>query len=256
MNAAQLTLIADRAAQRYSLFLEALRGTFMQIAGSSRRPGSERTRNLMRRDAYRLAKVYIESELGEIEGDLAAAALAGQAATQRAADFIVVAELGPAVAEHVDLLVEGLDQDLRLQAERDVFLTLRALRQMSLSGALRASPGAAGRYVGSGTAQAREGALAALDFEFTDRSGRRWPSPRHVRALYRQALVLAWNEAALLTGADLGLPAMEVTHPDIAHADSGRRVAVLGEGEAWDEVRLDGIFHPQSHAWLRPVRQP
>jgi len=258
MDANALTRSAEQAGQRYAVFLEAMRGAFARVSAATRLPGSDRTRSLLRRDAYALGRVYLEVEQGEIEDALRAAALAAQTDTIEEVGGPTSSELAEAVEEHVALLVDGLSQEMRLQVERDVSLMMGALRGMALRDALRASPGATTKRGRGEAAAAREEALEALTFQFTDRSNRRWPSPRHVRTLYRQALVLGWNETALLTAGELGLETLEITHPDASHGALGQLVAVAGETDgaiSWEAAREEGIFHPQTHAWLRPVSQ-
>lgn len=210
----------------------------------------------MQREAYDLARVYLEAEEAEIVAGLTAAAEAAQAETNAAAGARNGAILDTAAA-HAMQLGEALQGELRLQIERDVLIMRGALRTMTLTQTLRASPGAAGRGRRGHAAETREGALSALAFEFTDRAGKRWPSPRHVRVLWRHALVLAWNESALLAGAAIGLDAMEIAHPDPRHGGYGQKIAVAaqGDGMTWQEARGEGYFHPQSNAWLRPISQ-
>jgi len=263
MDQVLLTRAAEAAGYRYAAFLEALRSAFGRISASTRAPGSERARNTLKREAYGLARVYLDAEREEIAGSIDATAFMGQTITEREAGVLPGLDLAGPIAAHAALLVDGLENELRLQVERDVALLIAALRGMALAGMLRgasgASPGAARKRGRGEAAQGRQGALETLAFEFTDRSGRRWPSPRHVKILYRQALVLAWNEAALLAAASIGLDTLEVTHPDANHAASGLLVAVSApagpEAMSWDAMRAEGIFHPQTHAWLRPISQ-
>jgi hypothetical protein len=211
----------------------------------------------MKRASYDLARDFLETELPLMRQAVAGFAYAGQASIERAVGREPQARLMEAVESNMLLVSEGLETDLRLQIERDVAAVLGALRGMALREALSASPDATKKRGRGGAAEARAEALATLRFEFLDRSARRWPSPRHVRTLYRQAFVYAWNESALVAAAATGLDTLRIDHPDSQYAMRGELVAVTAEGDGitWQDALDEGVFHPQTHAWLSPISQ-
>jgi hypothetical protein len=93
-------------------------------------------------------------------------------------------------------------------------------------------------------------------FAFLDRAGRRWSSERFVRTIWRHALVLTWNETALLTMTDHKIAEAEIDHSDESYAKRGAIISLAEDaiGITWDQVR-DDVFHPNSNAWLVPVIQ-
>ena len=152
----------------------------------------------------------------------------------------------------MEYLAESLDVQMRLQVERDVALLVDALRAVSLRERLQRGRGAAA-INGRGW-DVRNAALTRLSFEFVDRSNRRWPSARHVRTLWRMYLVTAHSEAAIIRANEIGLDALQVSHPDQSHKSYGVELPVADDGfdEIWADLRKD-VFHPNSHAWLSPV---
>jgi hypothetical protein len=251
VDGAALTRIAERASGRYSLLLAGFRDGLERVIGSHS-PGTDRARRRLREEVYGYARVYLGEEVPMLREEILAIGLGGMEATDAAIGGVTRQGRGDDIDAHLAELAADLETALRLQIERDVSLTMRALRDTALAGAIgkRLGPSRGAR---GGAAASRRAALSGLVFEFVDRGGRRWPSPRHVRVLWRQALVLAWNETALLRMAELGIAAAEVNHPDPQHGETGRRFAVA-DGGFWQELRSE-VFHPNSNAWLIPVTQ-
>jgi hypothetical protein len=249
MNGSRLTAAAERAGQRYAILLAALESVFTQHA-SSPQPGSQRAKRLALMAGYNLAEVY----LGE-EDELIRAGLAQE---QEDATLVTLEAMnleyepaGDRVAEHVETIAQELENSLRVQLERDLASMTRGLRDMALRAQLMAS--ARGVSRSSALNYLRSDGTARPQFVFQDRAGKRWPSPKLVRTVWRQALVFTWNETALLTMAERGVTEAVIEHPDPQHAENGVVISLAeGPGDlTWDQVRED-VFHPNTNAWLEP----
>lgn len=265
MNPEVPTALAQRGRDAYAILLTAFRGALGNALDTAQ-PASQQVREALRRELIALGQSWLDDEADTILAEVRASGYA--AVRELDAAVRMAPELSPQTADdldneiqaHLERLAEDLDQALRLQIERDIALAMRCLRDASLTGALRARRNAAGHQRARGAAETARGALSALVFEFVDRSGRRWPSPRHVMVLWRHALILAWNETALLRAAQIGLRALQVDHPDASYGNRGVLVSTADQDETfegedllpWLEVRQE-VFHPNSVAWLRPV---
>lgn len=263
MRGEVLTAWAQSARTRYELLLSGFSDAMIRALRNDGVPGSQALRSTLSADLYDIASAWLENEAEAMTREIMAMGHDAVIETDRAVDTPESAipdtpdEMDQEIRDHLQTLIQELDQALRLQIERDVGAVLRSLRQVALTGALSKRRGGATTAGGRGGAAAIAGALAALNFDFLDRSGKRWTSTRHVGVIWRHALLLAWNETALLRAAGVGLDVLEIAHPDAGFGELGTLVATDEEADAegalpWSEVR-DEVFHPNSMAWLRPV---
>lgn len=242
-----MTRAAELAGRRYLTLLDSFRGALSR-ALAQQNPWSEASRRALADRLYASATTWLDAERNAFEGEMIDAARSGTLDVRFGLDLEPEDPSSDSV-EHMDALIQALDAALRLQAERDVALTLGALRD----GALRTSLSARAWGV------RRERVLppspaelaASLRYEFTDRAGKRWPSERHWRTLWRQALVLARSESALFAMAEVGLATAEAWHPrDGMVAEIALAEPASGEAQPWPEVRSIW-FHPNTECEVR-----
>lgn len=247
---ADLDRLAEAAAGRYANLLISFELLLSQ-ALAERDWRSTRARDALRRVAYTQAGKWLETERGFIADEVEQA---GEIAVNDVDEATSVSPdpLSAGISGHLAALSQDLEHALRLQIERDTSLLVGTLRDAALRRALKGHgvPLRASRALGA----LREETLSGVVFTVSDRAGRRWASHKAVRTLWRQALVLAGAESALLRMAETGLDLAVVTHPDRTHEGSGRRVALTegAAGEPWPVVR-EAVFHPNTHARLAPV---
>jgi hypothetical protein len=248
MNADRQTQTAQSAAERYSLVLGALSTIFTQALQGSE-PGSPRTQKKVLAAAYQIAQTYINQETDQVfqaieyeKNDAVRETLKDLNFEQREPD--------DAVNTHTEALSADLEKSLRVQLERDVASMLRGLRDMSLRASLKAR--ASGISHRAALVALRQAGNSAPQFIYVDRASRNWSSEKYVKTVWRQILVLAWNESALLTMADWVDQAV-INHPDAKHANQGDLISLKEntEGETWDTVK-DTVFHPNSQVWITP----
>lgn len=238
---------ADSAMARYSILLDAFRGLFATATANMTAPTAQDIERL-KAAAYAESRAWLDAEQQVI---MDAVDEFGEQGV-RAIESDVGApndELSQEILDHLEEVAESLDTQMRLQVERDIALLGEAMRAMSLRARLKRGVGASGNAGGSGAAQSA--ALSRLTFEFVDRSNRRWPSPKHVRTLWRQALVIASTEATIIRADEVGLSELVVAHADRAHGAYNAILPLDSDefDETWDAMRSE-VFHPNSHAWL------
>lgn len=249
-SGADLDRLAEAAAGRYANLLISFELLLSQ-ALAERDWRSTRARDALRRSAYDGAAKWLDIERGFISDEIEQA---GEIAVNDVDEATGAAPepLSGVMAGHLAALSQDLEHALRLQIERDTSLLVGTLRDAALRRALKGHgvPLRASRALGT----LRDETLSGVVFTVPDRAGRRWASHKAVRTLWRQKLVLAGTESALLRMAETGLDLAVVTHPDRTHEGSGRRVALTegAAGEPWPVVR-DEVFHPNTHAQLAPV---
>lgn len=249
MTPAKLSETAQRASERYVSFLNSLRGTLSTVIRSD--PADVRTRRELRMSAFAIARTFIDVEMKLIEQDLDDVAdyqfrRAVSEAGLQAADIDRAEILDDLLAETAD----HLETEMRAQIERDVAQLLKRHKDFQLEVHLislteRVDPRSAQfRALMRHSDQVR--------FFFKDRSGRRYPSQKFIRTVYRDALLQAGNEIYMLTAVDVGFKKARVVHPD-RNAGVNDYVFPLnpdtGQG-SYVEIR-DEAFHPNSNAILK-----
>lgn len=248
MDGDALTRVAERAGARYGQLLEALRGLLPLVALN---PWGDRARLDLQARAYAMVLPWLEDERALIE---AALLQAGQEALDATTQDLGIAgeSLTDDEQAHLAELSIDLENLVRVQLERDISLLAGALREIALRGAISARSRGVSRT--GVLAPLIADAMSRMRFEFADRAGKRWPSQRYLKTLWRQALVIGWNETALLVMADHGLDQAVIDHPDPNHSENGTLISLTeaANGLLWSDVKPD-IFHPNTSAWLKPV---
>lgn len=249
MNGNRLTVAADRAGQRYKALLLTFENVVKDIIYEAD-PGYPSVRKRAKKNAYDLARTYLEDEVIHVEQSIA----------QEIRDAVstTLELMGKSYAEpihQVDLnaanLAEELDQNVRTQLERDIISVDKTLREFSIRSLL----------ISKGRKIAKKDALAWLrtnttvnpKFDFMDRAGRSWASEKYIRGVYRHTLLLTWNYSAMLTMAARGVSEARIAYPDETHEYHGTVISLAEEGTmiTWDQVK-DDVFHPNSSAYIIP----
>ncbi len=241
MNADLLNHAAEQAAERYGRLLEGFQAGFLLASMSVVEQGLDRTRTELLARAYEQAGAWLEEERPALDLELSEMA-------NQAAETLDTTPSAPAL-DHIAAIGEALDTALRVQIERDIATMAAGLRDIALRAALAAR--ARGVARGGVVSPIRGDIASRLRFDFADRSNRRWSSERHVRTLWRQALVYAWNETALILLTEQGFETAAILHPDPNHAARGVVIQLgeEGEGMGWAEAR-DEFFHPNTHSYV------
>jgi hypothetical protein len=246
----ELDRLAESATGRYAKLLLNFE-LLLANALAGRDWHSARARAALRKASYGVAGDWLDTERSLIQEIVAET---GEIAARDVDEATGAAssELPDEIQRHLEAISQDLEHNLRLQIERDTSLLVGLLRDAALRRALRGRGASlrASRSLGA----LRDETLSGVVFTVPDRAGRKWASHKLVRTLWRQALVLAGTETALLRMVETRLDLAEVIHPDRAHEGSGRRVALVdgAPGEPWMTVR-EVIFHPNTHAQLVPV---
>ncbi len=250
MDASYLTATAEQAAQRYSLCLGAFQAIRQNLSGA-RSPASQATRDKALRQGYEAAQVYLTDEVTNLQREMEGQALVAATLTQERVG--ATSEIPwDDVRVHVGGLSSELERDIRTQLERDVATIGISLREIGLRAKLVTGATAHETTENQALLKIRAGQKDA-PFVFRDRAGRQWASSKYIRTVWRKALVLAWNETALLTMAANGVERATIHHTDANYAAYGMKITLSEDDTlpSWEDVR-DDIFHPNTHAWLEP----
>lgn len=244
MIGSRLSAQADRAAARYRALLQGFEGVFQRNLNIE--PGSPRTIQRAVREAYSIADTFLAEEGEHIQSILSSVRDDAYESTLEPLG-VIGEETSSEVVKHVDGLAETLDAALRVQLERDVGALRSALRGVSL----RAGVMAAGRGIPRSSALQIARMDASARFVFQDRAGRNWSSSKFIRTVWRQTLVLGWNETALLALAAHGQEIASINHPDQDHEWNEELISLTEEGTlpTWQDVK-DDVFHPNTEAWI------
>ena len=247
MNSNRLSSAAQRAGLRYKVFLTGLESLFIEFSLSPN-PGSSSVKVRATARGYELANSYLAEEIFVIKAAVTQESEDAVQVTLRSLD-ISDTETDSDVVEHTDAIAVELEGALRVQLERDIAAMCSELRHTALRAQLTASAGGI----------TRKSALAAMrsaspTFQFTDRVGKRWASEKYIRTVWRLALVMAWNETAMLTMAERGVVQATIEHSDESFTERGTVISLADSTTSvmWDQVR-DDVFHPNTSAWLSPV---
>lgn len=245
----EFTERSNEAVERYAVFLNILRSQADNVF--RRGPTDERLRNEAEAVAQGAARSYLERETDEVLSDIAE--VAGRAHSTALEDLSMVPEpMSDRLREFTEDSAYYIARILAAQAERDVV----TMAQHNQQTALRID-----RYVRSGRHSPSTAAAQVMiednnspAFRFIDRMGRKYKASKHIRDIYRQALINVYNEVYADTVADYGRDTVFVNHPDPSYKWH-RAELVIVTGARADELPLyydlrDEIFHPSSQATI------
>lgn len=245
----QFTEKSNMAVDRYAVFLNILRSQADNVF--RRGPTDERLRNEAEAVAMGAARSYVERESDIVRSDITE--VAEIAHSTALSDLSVVPEpISERLREFAEDSAYYVSRILAAQAERDVI----TMAQHNQQTALRID-----RYVRSGRHSPSTAAAQIMiednnspAFRFIDRMGRKYKASKHIRDIYRQALINVYNEVYADTVADYGRDTVFVKHPDPGFKWH-RAELVIVTGSSFDALPLyydvrDEIFHPSSQATI------
>lgn len=240
---------STKAGERYVNFLMSLRGVLGTSLSS--RPDDMRAFEQIRAGAYSVAEVFLEQEEERFAMDLLSA-------QERAEELVQSDALGRydgsagALSDYSEELVVWFRQELRAQIERDVNTLVAKRRELILEAAVR-SRSSRLDMMESYLELIRNG-REKVDFYFKDRSGRRYPSQKFVRQLYRHGMLTVAVEVYALEAADMGFSELEIITRDSNNSYSGQRITLSAEPGMLklSDVR-DEVFHPNSNSFIKIV---
>ncbi len=244
----QMTQLADNAAVRYGLFLDALKVIYGKALTGAKL--DQETIRAAKNEAFEILVNYIQVESSNIVEDIDAIASEASVTTFDELGVALPEDLSAPVSDLAQAIDEYLLQEIRLQAHRDVAFLEEGLRRtlLQVSVAARSS----GLSPRAALIQYMIGNAQELNFFFHDRRGAKWSSQKFIRGVYRHGLLTVYNEAVLLTLADHGVEFAQIEHASVKSTEHGQIVAMSPNGEhpIYSEIRGE-IFHPNSDAILR-----
>lgn len=250
MNGVSLNKIAERASHRYSEFLSSLKGIFSGALLSPNFSPSLRERVVV--EAYGKAVAFLEEEKKHIETDIVNVVNDSIDYADTELD-LEEEEFSLAIQENIDTLVDSLDNLYRIQIERDINTLNNMLKSAYLRNAISARSSGVKNTGGISAAIARD-ALARASFEFLDKAGKRWPSDRYIKTIYRHSMVMTWNETMMIRASEVGETHLIIGHPDPEYVNLNQVIS-LNENPKnliWADIKED-LFHPNTSAYLKPV---
>lgn len=201
----------------------------------------------MARQAQNVISVYYEAEARHVSEAIVQIALravtdAGKALTGPDA----APELPKAVIAHLSDIEDILKQDIARQTQRDIDTIRGKFKGVLLQANLN-------KMVNGGKRLNHlMGVFASdttdLNFWFTDRSNRRWPSQKFIRTVWRQALLTVYNESYLMVLAAAGEAFAEVEADSPSDRFAGMVFGIDSQGAEPNYISIkDEVFHPNSN---------
>ena len=249
MTPAKLTEVAQSASQRYVSFLNSLRGLLSTVIRSD--PSDMRTRNQLRSAAFDIARTYLNTELQMMERDTVEAAESEYARAHYDAGVALTPfEPIQAVQDSIDTHAEALETEMRAQIERDVSMLLKRHRDFQMEVQMIAMS----ENIDMPTAQFRAIMRHSdqVRFFFVDRSGRKYPSQKFIRTVYRDAMLQIGNETYMITALQMGFQRVRVVHPEPGARANEVTFPLNPSGDEGGYTDIRGeLFHPNSNSVLR-----
>lgn len=245
----RLSEIAEAAAERYLSVIFALRGAY-DTALNAIDPLAPAINRQLHSTAFRVARAHLESE------DAFAQEAVWEIAAQSVADALrdlglghVAQDVPEALSDHLSAVYEHVRSEIAVQLERDASAITQKHRKLGLQVKTYA---AANGWSEAATLVHLRLAERTLKFYFRDRQGRKWPSQKYVRTVWRHALLALYNEVYLFTLAERGQTRAVVWHPDPNSRYAGEVIALDDEPSlpSYEDIKEDA-FHPNSDAVLR-----
>lgn len=249
----RLSEIAEGAGERYLTVIFALRGSYDR-ALSANSPLAPQTNKLLSRDVFNISRMHLESEEKWLEE------LVWEVASQAITDALQALDLGnsspdgmDALSDHLSAIWEHLRSEIAVQLERDASAIVQKHRKLGLQ--VKTQANATG-WSESATLIHLRMSDRALKFYFQDRAGRKWPSQKYVRTVYRGTLLALYNEVYLFTLAERGQRRAMIWHSDPNHRYAGTLIALDDDPKltTYESIKEDA-FHPNSDAVVRAVTQ-
>lgn len=242
------TAAAERAGQRHLVLLTAMEGRQFEASFASNALSEQGSRELTD-SLLSMASPHVEDEYEQLEADMLESASAARIDALSHLGLTSTSSDANTLSDVLTASQQYAKSEIAQQIRRDIEQFLRRHRELRLQVSMAA------RTTGQPSSMlqlriASEGVRRKT--WFTDRSGRRWPSQKFIRVVWRQAMLNAYLETYLLTAAERGEREVFVWHPDRTHRHFGERIS-LDDGSASFELK-ETVFHPNSDALPRVSR--
>lgn len=242
----QMTAEAEAAAQRYHVLVEAWRSLYRQALGGIGLSSATQI-NRMIAQSYEIARTYLSTE--DTMMLEASTRIAREAQQQTRAQLRVdaAADVSEAASDHLNDMIDYLRSEIAIQVERDIAFMRQSVKRTNLQVTLASR--AQNVSIKAAKMQHQLGASGNIEFFFHDRRNQKWPSVKFVRAVWRQHLLAAYNEVAMLEMVEHGVEMAEIVHVSPGSQVNGMRIAMSPNGSlpTYAEVRAEA-FHPNSEA--------
>ena len=250
MDTNRLTRLALSAGSRYRLLLASLNQIYLQFTENAK-PLTPALRKRVLSQAYNIAEGYLTSELEILQ----------EAVNSEVSDAIFVTAISANVqsddptsdmTENANTVFSELEHMIRTQLERDINTMIKSMRNQTLRASLLARSKGGSMTAAMNSIRTSPG--NDTRYTFLDRAGRNWPSDKFIKTIVRHALVIVWNETALIFMADHGIDKAIIEHQDADFSELGTIISISEDdtGVTWDEIR-DDVFHPNTNAWVSPI---
>lgn len=234
---------AEQAAERYRLAIRAFVSVYQAMAQITPSAGSIRR---MSEELVEIAEVHGQGESELLALDLDWVAEKAQEDAALHLGHSPSRERDLPVSEALSASQSYVMRELSTQLQRDASQTLRQYRSIGLKAEIHRRA----------TGLSRDAShLAVLEADqplrhwFQDRAGRRWPSRKFVRTLWRGALHGLYSEIYALELAKRGETRLILWHPDVNSSLFGEEVDLTVPGMAVETMRQ--ILHPNTRALPR-----
>ena len=240
--------IAEAAAQRYNNAILSFKGAYDSALD---RPDvfSQRAVEILSNDLYHVGEVYMRTETVLIENEVRETLL--NARRDARSDLrIDIAEKETSLSDaHLSAIQEHIRLEIATQLERDIQFVIKRYRQLALRVEIHRN--ATGWQYGASLTQVKM-QEKALKHYFRDRAGRKIPSQRFVRMLWRQELIHGYMRAYILEMSAFGVKELKIWHPNQDHRAYGQIVSLVEDGQSFEDIK-DDVFHPNTEALLKPI---
>lgn len=240
---------ATRAGERYVNFLLSLRSVLNASLKVNVRDA--RVFNDIRAGAAEVADTFIDGELDHLEGALNNAR---RIAVERARREMLTGAPAKEVElqDYAEELFRWFEDELRAQVARDTNVLVQKRRELAI--AATTNSWGRGRSVDLAFANLIAQGREKVDFYFTDRSGRRYPSQKFYRQLVRHALLTYATETFVLEASSMGAETVFIDHPEKNNSYAGTRLTLVGDPNMLSLADVqDEAFHPNSIAFVTTI---
>lgn len=247
----EFTELAGAAVRRYGFFADILRG--QARLALARNAVDERARNEVVNNCHDAAREYASHERSRLMEDTESIVEAAYAQALR--DLDLEQEDPPADLEDFAGSAVGYTARLlQVQSDTDVMAVAQHVRRQAQRIDLYVRSGKFTPTSAASKVALEEGNTPA--FRFKDRLGRVFKSTKRVRDVYRQHLLLTYNEVYIDALGARGEQFVMVAHPDPNYRWAGTRLALVPDTDAplYYDLR-DEIFHPGSNATVTAWRE-
>ena len=200
-------------------------------------------------DMINVAQLHLSEEETRIEDALRAMS---EDAHRRAKDHLSMSdskfsevELTELFSQPEDMSGSYLHSELVAQINRDVNQLRRHYRNASLRVVMKSDMSDMTREQASRDVMVEE-MISRKKLWFNDRAGRKIPSQKHIRRLWRMVLRDHWVAVYMSTLARFSVEEARVWHMDPSHRSYGLQLSVTDPD--WGLENINEVFHPNANA--------